>query len=242
MRTDGAPAGDGDGIRRRYVTPHGAGGFTRCSRATGAQMSGPNGGGSDPSASPAKVLGLADAVAMIVGIVVGAGIFRAPSLVAANAASETCGAPRMGGGRSDRARRRALLRRAGDHLSQRRRGIPLPAPGVRWTAGVLPRVGPPRGDPDRLDRAARVRVRRLRHARAPAGRTLGSEVRGARRARADGGERRRGAPGRGHAEVAHRARGGGDCARRRGGALPARPRAPRTRGQRRRRAPPPWVS
>jgi amino acid transporter len=37
---------------------------------------------------PARVLGLADAVAMIVGIVVGAGIFRAPSLVAANAASE----------------------------------------------------------------------------------------------------------------------------------------------------------
>jgi basic amino acid/polyamine antiporter, APA family len=38
---------------------------------------------------PSRVLGLADAVAMIVGIVVGAGIFRAPSLVAANAASET---------------------------------------------------------------------------------------------------------------------------------------------------------
>jgi len=37
---------------------------------------------------PARVLGLADAVAMIVGIVVGAGIFRAPSLVASNSASE----------------------------------------------------------------------------------------------------------------------------------------------------------
>ncbi len=40
-------------------------------------------------AAPAPVLGLSDAVAMIVGIVVGAGIFRAPSLVAANASSAT---------------------------------------------------------------------------------------------------------------------------------------------------------
>jgi amino acid transporter len=37
---------------------------------------------------PARTLTLADAVAMVVGIVVGAGIFRAPSLVAANAGSE----------------------------------------------------------------------------------------------------------------------------------------------------------
>jgi basic amino acid/polyamine antiporter, APA family len=42
-----------------------------------------------PAPQPARVLGLGDAVAMIVGIVIGAGIFRAPSLVAANAASET---------------------------------------------------------------------------------------------------------------------------------------------------------
>ena len=37
---------------------------------------------------PARTLTLSDAVAMVVGIVVGAGIFRAPSLVAANAGSE----------------------------------------------------------------------------------------------------------------------------------------------------------
>ena len=39
-------------------------------------------------AQPRAVLGMADAVALIVGIVVGAGIFRTPSLVAANAGSE----------------------------------------------------------------------------------------------------------------------------------------------------------
>src|SRR3712207_1495035 len=38
---------------------------------------------------PVPTLSLKDAVAITVGIVVGAGIFRTPSLVAANAASET---------------------------------------------------------------------------------------------------------------------------------------------------------
>jgi hypothetical protein len=40
-------------------------------------------------AAPQPVLNLTDTVALIVGIVVGAGIFRTPSLVAANAGSET---------------------------------------------------------------------------------------------------------------------------------------------------------
>lgn len=40
-----------------------------------------------PEAAPRPVLGMTDAVALIVGIVVGAGIFRTPSLVAANAGS-----------------------------------------------------------------------------------------------------------------------------------------------------------
>jgi APA family basic amino acid/polyamine antiporter len=38
---------------------------------------------------PVPTLGLADAVAIIVGIVIGAGVFRTPSLVAANAPTET---------------------------------------------------------------------------------------------------------------------------------------------------------
>ena len=42
-----------------------------------------------PRAQPRPTLTLADAMAMIVGIVVGAGIFRAPSIVAGNVASET---------------------------------------------------------------------------------------------------------------------------------------------------------
>ena len=40
-------------------------------------------------AEPVPTLASKDAVGMIVGIVVGAGIFRTPSLVAANVASET---------------------------------------------------------------------------------------------------------------------------------------------------------
>ena len=51
---------------------------------SGAQRT--DGGTGTPE--PARVLSLGDAVAMVVGIVVGAGIFRAPSLVAANAGSE----------------------------------------------------------------------------------------------------------------------------------------------------------
>jgi APA family basic amino acid/polyamine antiporter len=43
----------------------------------------------DPDAAPARILGVPDVVALVVGIVVGTGIFRAPSIVAANAGSET---------------------------------------------------------------------------------------------------------------------------------------------------------
>ena len=45
--------------------------------------------GAARAARPVPTLGLADAVAIIVGIVIGAGVFRTPSLVAANAPSET---------------------------------------------------------------------------------------------------------------------------------------------------------
>ena len=36
----------------------------------------------DPDSSPRKVLGLGEVIALIVGIVIGAGIFKAPSMVA----------------------------------------------------------------------------------------------------------------------------------------------------------------
>src|SRR5688572_26531483 len=65
--------------------------FTRLFYVRGAHMSGPHDRSVSTAAThPARVLSLGDAVAMIVGIVVGAGIFRAPSLVAANASG---GAP-----------------------------------------------------------------------------------------------------------------------------------------------------
>lgn len=44
-------------------------------------------GGIDSTAAPRPALGLRDAVAVIVGIVIGAGIFRTPSIVAANTGS-----------------------------------------------------------------------------------------------------------------------------------------------------------
>ena len=43
---------------------------------------------SSSTARPQPILGLGDAIAIIVGLVIGAGIFRLPSLVAANSASE----------------------------------------------------------------------------------------------------------------------------------------------------------
>jgi len=48
-------------------------------------MSGKRGNTTQAVAQPEPVLGLGDAIALIVGIVVGAGIFKSPSLVAANA-------------------------------------------------------------------------------------------------------------------------------------------------------------
>ncbi|MDQ4120643.1 MAG: amino acid permease [Acidobacteriota bacterium] len=62
------------------------------SAAAGAQAdfnSAATGNRLENRAEPKAVLGLTDAIALIVGIVVGAGIFSFPSLVAANAGSET---------------------------------------------------------------------------------------------------------------------------------------------------------
>ncbi|MFA5915697.1 MAG: amino acid permease, partial [Burkholderiales bacterium] len=50
-------------------------------------MSGQDGNTTQAAARPEPVLELRDAIALIVGIVVGAGIFKAPSVVAANAGS-----------------------------------------------------------------------------------------------------------------------------------------------------------
>ena len=58
--------------------------------------------------APQPVLRVVDAVALIVGIVVGAGIFRTPSLVAANASStNTCAG--VGPGRWRIARGRCVM-------------------------------------------------------------------------------------------------------------------------------------
>ena len=56
---------------------------------TAVNPAGPPAGAPDPAAiEPKKALSTVDVMAMIVGIVIGAGIFKTPSLVAANAGSE----------------------------------------------------------------------------------------------------------------------------------------------------------
>ena len=117
---------------------------------------------STPDALLRPTLGVRDAVAIIVGIVIGAGIFRTPSLVAGAAGERATVLARLGGRRADLPHRRALLRRARLGLSRRRRRLPLPDARLR-PAGRLPlRLGAADGDPDRLDRAAGLRLRRLR--------------------------------------------------------------------------------
>ena len=128
-----------------------------------------------PLAEPALV----DAVALIVGIVVGAGIFRTPSLVAANATGPARRAAAVGPGRARLPHRGHVLRGAGQHLAPRRRRLPLPAPGARRLVGLPVRLGAADGHPHRLHRAAGLRLRRLRLAAAAAGRALLRPLRGA---------------------------------------------------------------
>ncbi len=62
--------------------------------------------------APARVLTLKDAIFLAVGIVVGAGIFKAPSLVAGNTSSGFRMIAALGAGRRHLDGRRAVLRRA----------------------------------------------------------------------------------------------------------------------------------
>ena len=62
-------------------------------------MTDPRNSAATSDGQPARLLGLRDAVALIVGLVVGSGIFKAPALVAANTANaiEMIGAWVLGG-------------------------------------------------------------------------------------------------------------------------------------------------
>ena len=120
-------------------------------------------------AQPRAVLRLGHAVAIIVGIVIGAGIFKAPSLVAGMAGSPAWMFAGWVLGGVVSLDRRALLRRAGDRLPARRRRLPLPAPRLRAQRLVPVRLGALFRDHHRLDRAPRLRLRRL-HDAAPAAR------------------------------------------------------------------------
>ena len=82
--------------------------------------------GTTSTDAPQPLLRRIDAIAIIVGIVVGAGIFKTP--VAGRGRDRRCrlGDRRLGLRRAGVARRRALLRRARDDLSARRRRLSLP--------------------------------------------------------------------------------------------------------------------
>ena len=65
-------------------------------------------------ATPRPVLSVFDGAMIVVGIVIGAGIFRTPSMVAGVTGAASWMLDRVGAGRRDLADRRALLRRARD--------------------------------------------------------------------------------------------------------------------------------
>ncbi len=150
-----------------------------------------------------------DVVAIIVGTVVGAGIFRTPSLVAANATSEAAalGAWVAGGAIS-------LI----GALCYAELAAAYPSPGGDYhdlarAFGVRLRfsfcVAAHHRDPDRVHRAARLRHRRLRHQADVARPRLADRLRGADRRDHHRRPRDRRAAGAPDPERAHRRRGRG---------------------------------
>ena len=154
--------------------------------------------------APRQTLGLFDAVAMIVGLIVGAGIFGTPSIVAGAVGSER--APRRG---LDRGRhllhhRRALLRRARDGFPLRRRRVSLPPEGFRPIARVPLRMGADDGDRGGVDRRIRLSLRRLHVARHQSRRSFLRHLGRSRRRRAHHRELCRDPRRKSHAEFLHR--------------------------------------
>jgi APA family basic amino acid/polyamine antiporter len=116
---------------------------------------------------------------LIVGIVVGAGIFKAPAAVAAMTGSAGWMFLAWGLGGLLSLVGALLLCRAGDGLPPCRRRLLLPAARLRARPGLPVRLGALRRDHHRLDRPAGLRVRRL-HAAGPATRRLAPAAGGRR--------------------------------------------------------------
>lgn len=101
-------------------------------------------------AEPVPTLSVKDAVAMIVGIVVGAGIFRTPSLFAANVTSETSAFVALGGRWRNLTGGGALLRGTYHCVSTHGRRLSLSHACVRQAAFISVCLVADRGNSDRL--------------------------------------------------------------------------------------------
>ena len=102
---------------------------------------------------------------MIVGLIVGAGIFGTPSIVAGARRQRNAAHRRVDRGRRLLDHRRAVLCRARDRFPVGGRRVSLPPAGLRALARVPLRLGAHDGDRRGLDRGVRVSLRRLHVAR-----------------------------------------------------------------------------
>ena len=116
--------------------------------------------------SYARRLGVWDATMVVVGGVIGSGIFLTPAAIARQTGIERRAAARVGVRRRARADRRALLRRARRAAAERRRRLREPARGVRAHRRVRLRLEHAGRELFRQPRRGRDGVRAIRGGRA----------------------------------------------------------------------------
>ena len=116
------------------------------------------------SVSFKRALGPFDATMVVIGGIIGSGIFINPYIVAAAARFVGAGARRVGGRRGDRAGRRLLVRGARRAVPAGGRAIRLPARRLPSDRRVSLRLGVARADRKRRDRGGGDHLRQLRAA------------------------------------------------------------------------------
>ena len=182
-----------------------------------------------PAGVPRPLLRSRDAVAIVVGIVIGAGIFRTPPLVAS-----VTGDPGwtivawIAGGVISLVGALCYAELASD-LSACGRRLPLPHARLRTQCELSVCMGARDGDQHGLDRAAGVRIRRLHVAHREPGRAIDCAVGRDRGGGAHRGQHRKPRGIRARAELAHGVRGRGARARDRGRSIRLARRRPTPR-------------
>ncbi len=109
--------------------------------------------------TPRQSLTVVDGVALLVGLVVGIGIFRTPQIVAANVGSEWAFIAVWIAGGAITLIGAFIYAELGSAYPKYGRRIPLSAPGHRPAGGAALRLGTADRDPDRRHRRGRLRVR-----------------------------------------------------------------------------------